>query len=361
MTTVGDFEMSPAGVSISMALARPRSRTLMRPSGVTLMFAGFRSRWMTPFSCATESASAICAARPRASGTGQRAGGELFRQRLALDELHDDVPEVAVFLGPVDRGDPGMVDRRQHPGFALESRHAGRVAREGLGQDLDGHLAAELAVMGPVDLTHSAGAERTEDLVGAEPRTRVKGHGSCAGLYAYGGVRSERWRDARSPGLSASLAPAFSAAGGFRTRGRGADGQPVRHGAPVEPILGARAGCPADGGARRARLEVGQCGARASGRGGRGPLLRGGRRARVHVGRPGRASLGGVQRQDGVEPVDARRRRAPSSSATGSSASCGSQRGSRCRSCRAARSSGRARKPGSRRARPWVRRSKPRF
>ena len=43
----------------SNALARPKSSTLTRPSGVTLMFAGFRSRWMTPCPCAASSAPAI--------------------------------------------------------------------------------------------------------------------------------------------------------------------------------------------------------------------------------------------------------------------------------------------------------------
>ena len=42
--------------------ASPKSSTFTTPSGVILMFAGFRSRWMIPLSCATSSASAICRA-----------------------------------------------------------------------------------------------------------------------------------------------------------------------------------------------------------------------------------------------------------------------------------------------------------
>ncbi len=39
-------------------IASPKSRTFTTPSGVTLMLAGLRSRWMIPFSCAASSASA---------------------------------------------------------------------------------------------------------------------------------------------------------------------------------------------------------------------------------------------------------------------------------------------------------------
>ena len=40
-------------------LASPKSSTFTVPSDVILMFAGFKSRWMMPFSCAASSASAI--------------------------------------------------------------------------------------------------------------------------------------------------------------------------------------------------------------------------------------------------------------------------------------------------------------
>lgn len=38
----------------------PKSRILTLPPAATLMFAGLRSRWMMPFSCAYSRASAIC-------------------------------------------------------------------------------------------------------------------------------------------------------------------------------------------------------------------------------------------------------------------------------------------------------------
>ena len=50
---------APAG---SIAFARPKSSTFTVPSARTLMFAGFRSRWTMPCSCAASRASAICLA-----------------------------------------------------------------------------------------------------------------------------------------------------------------------------------------------------------------------------------------------------------------------------------------------------------
>jgi hypothetical protein len=76
LVNVGDAGPDAAGSpDRSMALARPKSRTLTVPSDRTLMFAGFRSRWTMPCSCAASSASAICAAIAALSsiGIGPRA------------------------------------------------------------------------------------------------------------------------------------------------------------------------------------------------------------------------------------------------------------------------------------------------
>ena len=67
--SVGDCDGSPSGLG-SSAFARPKSNTLTVPSSRTLMFAGLRSRWITPASCAASSASAICFAIGRASSSG---------------------------------------------------------------------------------------------------------------------------------------------------------------------------------------------------------------------------------------------------------------------------------------------------
>ena len=71
----------PAGVSAGsakgvVAFATPKSSTLTRPSGVSLMLAGFRSRWTIPCSCAARIASATWQAQSRAVATssGPRSG-----------------------------------------------------------------------------------------------------------------------------------------------------------------------------------------------------------------------------------------------------------------------------------------------
>ena len=52
-------------MSTACSRARPKSRILACPSGATTMFAGFRSRWMTPTPWACASASDSCSAMSR--------------------------------------------------------------------------------------------------------------------------------------------------------------------------------------------------------------------------------------------------------------------------------------------------------
>ncbi len=88
MLSVGEFATLLAGAA-SIALARPKSSTLTLSSGVILMFAGFRSRWTMPFSCAASSASAICSAIASASSIGIGAVLQPLGQRLPFDQFHD--------------------------------------------------------------------------------------------------------------------------------------------------------------------------------------------------------------------------------------------------------------------------------
>src|SRR5438093_572334 len=69
-----------------------------------------------------------------------------------------------------------MIQRGEELHFAFESRDALRVADEGLGQDLDRDLARKLRVARAIDFAHAAGAERRENLVGAEATAGLKRH-----------------------------------------------------------------------------------------------------------------------------------------------------------------------------------------
>ena len=99
---VGEFAWLPdaCGSAGSSALASPKSSTLTVPSGRTLMLAGFRSRWMMPWSCAASSASAICRAIGSASSSGIGAAREALREVLPFDELHHQGGDSPLFSNP---------------------------------------------------------------------------------------------------------------------------------------------------------------------------------------------------------------------------------------------------------------------
>ena len=162
--SVGEFMASaldaPAG---SIALASPKSSTFTVPSGRTLMFAGFRSRWMMPCSCAASSASAICFAIGSASSSGIAPVRDPLREILTLDEFHDEGADAAGFFEAVDVRDVRMIQRREGLGFAGEPRQAIRIIRERVGQDLQRDVAIELRVARPIHLAHAARAERGVD------------------------------------------------------------------------------------------------------------------------------------------------------------------------------------------------------
>ena len=175
MTIVGDFDMSPEKGS-SIALARPKSRTLTLPLGRELDVRGLQ----VPVDHALlvrhleRLGDLRCDAQPVLQI--ERTRGQALGERLALDELHHDVARLAVLLRPVDRRDGRVVDGRQHPGLAFEARDAGGVLRELVRQHLDRHVAAELAVARAIDLAHAADAEQVGDLVGAEAGAGRESH-----------------------------------------------------------------------------------------------------------------------------------------------------------------------------------------
>ena len=79
----------------SAARAMPKSVTLTRRSGVTRRLAGLTSRCTIPAAWAAPSASAAWAEQVRAtSGSSGAPGREQRGERLAVDELHDQVGAV---------------------------------------------------------------------------------------------------------------------------------------------------------------------------------------------------------------------------------------------------------------------------
>ena len=171
--SVGDTDSPTADASRSAIFARPKSRTLTLPSGVILMFAGFRSRCTTPRSCAASSASAICRAIDNASSSsiGPRAmrSASVSPSTSSRTIANVACPSLAPRLfDAVHRGHVGMVQRGQELGFTLEAGDAIRIGGERVRQDLDRDLAAQLRVASTIDLAHSAGTKRGLNLVWAE-------------------------------------------------------------------------------------------------------------------------------------------------------------------------------------------------
>ena len=58
-----------------------------------------------------------------------------------------------------------VVERGQDAGFTLEPRDAIGIGAEGFGERLQRHIPTEVRVMRPVHLSHTADAERAQDLV----------------------------------------------------------------------------------------------------------------------------------------------------------------------------------------------------
>ena len=160
----------------AVSLARPKSRILTRPSRVTKTFSGFRSRWTMPLSCA--------AARPLRDLAGvvdglamrQRRCADARAQRLALEQLRDDVRRALVAADVVDGEDVGVIERAGGARLLLEAAQAVGVGRERRGQHLDGDVAAEARVARAIDLAHAAGADRSDDLVRANPGSLRQAH-----------------------------------------------------------------------------------------------------------------------------------------------------------------------------------------
>ena len=174
--TVGDCVSSPLSPAGAVSFARPKSRILAVPSLVTITFSGLRSRCTIPVSWALARPSAIWVATAssffRGIGPAARSLRSVSPSTRSM-AIHD-VPLGRADV--VDRDDVGMVERGGRARLLFESLQALRVVREVGGKDLDRHVAPEARVIGPVDLSHPARAERREDLVGAEARSGRKCH-----------------------------------------------------------------------------------------------------------------------------------------------------------------------------------------
>ena len=104
------------------------------------------------------------------------------RQRLPIDKLHGQEVNALAFLYGIERHHIGVIECGDRARFAMEPGQPVAIGRQVRGQDLQGDIAAEPGVFGPIDLTHSAGADRGKDFVGSE--TIADGHAGGSGGHA---------------------------------------------------------------------------------------------------------------------------------------------------------------------------------
>ena len=97
-------------------------------------------------------------------------------ESLAFEELRHGVGDAVLVAHIVNRQDVRVRQRGQGFGLALETRERLGVERHGLRQDLDRDVAIESCVPRAIDLSHSAGPDRREDLVGAQTSTLGESH-----------------------------------------------------------------------------------------------------------------------------------------------------------------------------------------
>ena len=95
----------------------------------------------------------------------QRTAAQTIGQRLAIEQLHDQI----VLADVIERADVRMIELRDRLRFALESQLEVRAVGQLRRQNLDCHLTIEPCVASAVHVAHPARADRREDLVRPEP------------------------------------------------------------------------------------------------------------------------------------------------------------------------------------------------
>jgi hypothetical protein len=130
----------------------------------------------------------------------QGALGNALGERGPLNELHHQRATAAGFLETVDLRNMRMIERGEYTRFAAEAGNAIRIGHEGVAQNFERHFALELRVLGAIDLAHASCAERPDDFIRPESRSRRYSHVRMMGGAEYSTAPVRR----RSPGAEAA-------------------------------------------------------------------------------------------------------------------------------------------------------------
>jgi hypothetical protein len=110
----------------------------------------------------------------------QRAARDQAGQRLALEQLHDQIRRRPFAADVVERADVRMIQRRDRARLALEARAQVLALGDALRQDFDRYLPVEARVARAVDLAHAAGAEARQHFVWSQSGPRLHGQPSSS-------------------------------------------------------------------------------------------------------------------------------------------------------------------------------------
>jgi len=102
---------------------------------------------------------------------GDRAPADDAVQRLAVEQLGDDVRLRVVRADVVDRGDVRMFERRGRARLLREPAQALDAVRDPRRQNFDRDVALAPRIARAIHLAHAAAANESDDLVRTEPRT----------------------------------------------------------------------------------------------------------------------------------------------------------------------------------------------
>jgi hypothetical protein len=88
-------------------------------------------------------------------------------QSFALYVLSSDEVLTVLFTNLINGQDVGMIERGSGVGFTLEAAEVHLVLCQSSRKQFDGDLATEAGVIGEVDLSHAALADRGANLIAA--------------------------------------------------------------------------------------------------------------------------------------------------------------------------------------------------
>ena len=150
-------------MSEAPARAIPKSVTLARPSSSTITLWGLMSRCMTPL-LVREAGGAqdLDDDVDRAVRRHRRLLADELLERAAVEELHRDVVGAVPLAAVEDADDVGVLEAGGRGGLAAEALDELLVLGEAAVEQLQRHPAAELLVLGAVDVGHAARAEAVE-------------------------------------------------------------------------------------------------------------------------------------------------------------------------------------------------------